>query len=118
MKHPFKLSKTNKVYLSIACGFWLLASLVLFGFQPYTIGYAIGGIIFFAVIPIIVAWLVWLIQGKKEEGGTTAFNVVLTLLLISSLSNFVGKLMERDANTTAQIENLEDSKASSQASFL
>jgi heme/copper-type cytochrome/quinol oxidase subunit 4 len=116
MKHPFKLSKTNRIYLSIACAFWLLASLVLFGFKPYTIGYAIGGIIFFVVVPIVVALVVWLIQGKKEEGGTTAFNVVLTLLLISSISNFVGKLMEKDADTTAQIERLEHTKATSNTS--
>lgn len=88
MRYPFKLSKTNIIYASIVAVIMIFFKIRIYGFDAYTFGMSIGSIIGIILIPTLIALLFWLILGRKENGGTTAFNVVLTLMLMGSISEF------------------------------
>ena len=88
MKHPFKLSKTNIIYASIVAVIIIFLNIRIYGFDAYTFGMSLGSIIGIILFPTLLALLFWFILGKKEKGGTTTFNVVLTLMLLGSISEF------------------------------
>ncbi|AUC15920.1 hypothetical protein BTO06_12505 [Tenacibaculum sp. SZ-18] len=88
MKHPFKPSKSNIIYASIVAAIIVFFNIRIYGFDAYTFGMSIGSIIGIILIPTLLALLFWFILGRKENGGTTTFNVVLTLMLLGSISEF------------------------------
>jgi len=88
MKHPFKPSKTNIIYASIIAVIIIFFNIRIYGFDAYTFGMSIGSIIGIILIPTLLALLFWFILGRKENGGTATFNVVLTLMLLGSISEF------------------------------
>ena len=88
MKHPFRPSKTNIIYASIVASIIIFFHIRIYGFDAYTFGMSIGSIVAIILITTIIAFLFWLILGRKENGGTTTFNIVLTLMLLGSISEF------------------------------
>jgi len=88
MKHPFKLSKSNIIYASIVAIIVIFLNIRMYGLDGYTFGYSLGSLIGIILIPTLIALLFWFILGKKEKGGTTTFNIVLTLMLLGSISEF------------------------------
>jgi hypothetical protein len=96
MKHPFKLSKSNMIYASIAALITLLFNIRIYGFDAYVIGLSIGSLFGIIIIPTLIALLFWFVFGKKEKGGSTAFNIVLTLMLFGSISEFGQIAKERE----------------------
>lgn len=54
-------------------------------------------------IPTLIALLFWFILGKKEKGGNIAFNIMLTIMLISQLSMF-GKMLEERQKPVSEIK--------------
>jgi len=88
MKHPFKPSKTNIIFASIVTVIIVFFNIRIYGFDAYTFGMSLGSIIGIILFPTLLALLFWFILGKKEKGGTTTFNVVLTLMLLGSISEF------------------------------
>ena len=95
MKHTFKLSKTNVIYAIVALILMGLLHLPTLKFDPYSLGYTTGSVLGIILIPTLIALLFWLISGKKEKGGTTTFNIVLTLMLFSSLGEMGRELEQR-----------------------
>ncbi len=83
MKYPFKLTKTNKLYATVVAIIGVLLMLLLFGFNGIDVIYNCLGIcamVFF--IPCIFAVIFWFLLGRKEKGGTTIFNIMLSLILL------------------------------------
>lgn len=93
MKHPFKPSKTNVIYASIVAVIIIFLNIRIYGFDAYTFGMSLGSIIGIIIVPTLIALLFWFILGRKEKGGTTTFNIVLTLMLFGSISEF-GQIAE------------------------
>jgi|GEM_PF-6606581 len=112
MKSKFKLTKTNWVLFAIAS----LIPIAQFGWQPeynsFEVGRLIGELVGFFIFPAIIAWIIWLISGRKENGGTLAFNIVLILIFIGQLSQFAKShekrsvLAELDASRETFTEEL------------
>lgn len=88
MKHPFELSKSNVIYASIVAIVVIFLNIRIYGLDGYTFGYSLGSLIGIILFPILIALLFWFILGKKEKGGTTTFNVVLTIMFLVSISKF------------------------------
>lgn len=88
MKHPFKPSKSNIIYASIVAAIIIFFNIRIYGFDAYTFGMSIGSIIGVVLITTLLALLFWFILGRKEKGGTTAFNIVLTLMFLGTISEF------------------------------
>jgi hypothetical protein len=89
MKHPFKLSKTNIFYFVIVCLIFIAQHLLTARIDAEFIGYVFGIVVGLFTIPFLIGLLFWYIQGKKERGGTTAFNVMLTIVALSQLNLIV-----------------------------
>lgn len=68
MKHPYKLTTINIIFLII-------------------IGTTIGVFL----ITIIFSFLTWLLLGRKENGGSIVFNVVIMVIFLSQLSFIANK---------------------------
>ncbi len=95
MKYPFKLSKSNIIYAAIVSIIIILFNFRIYGFDGYTVGYSLGSIIGAILFPTLVALLFWFLLGRKENGGTTTFNIVLTLMLFGSIIEFSQMLEDR-----------------------
>jgi hypothetical protein len=95
MKHPFKLSKSNIIYAIIVGVIVIFLNTRTYGLDGFSIGYTLGSLIGLLVFPALLAFLFWYILGRKEKGGTTTFNVVLSLMLLSSISQFGRTAKER-----------------------
>ncbi|MFD1162494.1 exosortase/archaeosortase family protein [Hwangdonia seohaensis] len=88
MKHRFKLSKFNIIYASIVAVIIIFLNSRIYGFDAYTFGMSLGSIIGIILFPILIALLFWFILGREYNGGTTTFNIVLTLMFLGSISEF------------------------------
>src|SRR5690606_34195505 len=97
MKYPFSLSKTNIIYTAIYAIFIIFMNIMIYGFDAYAFGYSFGSIIGIIIIPTLLAFLFWFALGKKEKGGTTTFNIVLTLMVIGSISEFGNIISDRQS---------------------
>lgn len=103
MKYPFKLSKSNIIYAVIVSIIIVLFNIRIYGFDGYAVGYSLGSIIGIILVPTLVALLFWFLLGRKEKGGTTTFNIVLTLMVLGSISEF-GQMVE---DRRKPVENLQ-----------
>lgn len=97
MKHPFRPSKSNIIYASIVAFTIMLLNIRIYGFDYYRFGYIVGSIIGILLIPTVIALLFWFLLGRKEKGGTTTFNLLLTFMFIGSLSE-LGQIAEERQN--------------------
>jgi hypothetical protein len=88
MKYPFKPSKANIIYAFIVAVVIIFFNIQIYGFDAYTFGMCTGSIVGVILISTLLALLFWFILGRKENGGTTTFNIVLTLMLFGSISEF------------------------------
>lgn len=86
MKYPFKLSKTNFIYAVIVAVIIVFINFRIYDFDVYTFGMSLGIIIGTMLMPTLIALLFWFILGRKQNGGTTTFNIVLTLMLFGSIN--------------------------------
>jgi ABC-type Na+ transport system ATPase subunit NatA len=57
--------------------------------DPESLGEITGGIVVFFIFPYFMGSIFWYTLGRKEHGGTTTFNVILTLLVISQFNLFI-----------------------------
>lgn len=92
MKHPFKLSKTNIVYVAIVGLFYIIVAIIRSTDFFYAIGELFGTFIVLFLFPLLLALGVWWVTGTKNKGGTTTFNVVLTIALMGQYGNFIRKV--------------------------
>lgn len=94
-KYPFSLSKANIIYAVIYAVFIIFMNIKIYGFDAFAFGYSFGSILGIIIIPTLLALLFWFALGKKEKGGTTTFNIVLTLMVIGSISEFGNIISDR-----------------------
>lgn len=88
MKYSFKLSKLNIIYASIITVLIILFNIRIYGLDSYIIGIILGSIIGTIIFSTLIALLFWFILGRKEKGGTTTFNIILTLMLFGMIGEF------------------------------
>jgi len=80
IKRKFKLSKVNWIFALIVIGLSTFIFLKRDGVNAFSLGYIFGTVITAGIIPLVFAFITWLIRGRKLYAGTYTFNVVLTLL--------------------------------------
>jgi len=95
MKYPFKLAKSNIIYISIISFIIVIYRLLINGFDSYIIGGIIGTVIGLFLFPLLFALLFWFILGRKKNGGTTTFNIALSIILLGQFSNFTQELTQK-----------------------
>ncbi|WP_339833908.1 hypothetical protein [uncultured Flavobacterium sp.] len=110
MKHPFKLSKVNLFYASIASVIIIFLNIRIYGFDAYTFGLAFGTIFTMIGFTVLIALLFWYLLGKKENGGTTTFNVLLTIMLLGTISEFSQKINDRQKPLNSMKEAVKEYK--------
>jgi hypothetical protein len=103
MKHPFKLSKSNIIYAALVCLIIIFFKSKIYGFDGFALAYSLGSFIGVIIISTLFALLFWFILGKKENGGTTTFNLVLTFMLLSSLGQ-IARLAKEHQKPIANVE--------------
>jgi hypothetical protein len=89
MKEPkkrFKLSKINWIFALLVIGISALLLLRKDGINSFSIGYLFGSIVTVGLIPLIIAFVVWLVRGKKNLAGTNTFNIVLVFMCFGMLT--------------------------------
>lgn len=100
-KGKFKLSKFNWLFGLAVITFSIFIFLRKDGINSYSVGYAIGTIITTGIIPLVFAFIVWLIKGKKPYAGTYTFNIVLILLCIGSIREIGTRSLKRTDSISA-----------------
>jgi hypothetical protein len=95
MKYPFKLTKSNIIYFSIISLIVFAYQLRVNSFDGYVVGTIIGSIIGLFLFPLLFALLFWFILGRKKNGGTTTFNIVLSIVVLGQFSNFIQESGEK-----------------------
>ncbi len=105
MAHPFKLSTFNKAYI----GFVALVAFALFiAFSektPFQVGQLTGELLSCLLFPLLLAWIVWGVTGRREKGGRLTFTLVLTLILFGRLAQF-----EKRGRVNQEFESLQTQK--------
>jgi len=95
MKAKFKLTKSSKIYLWIILFLLTLIGLLALSIDTnniaYKLGNIIGRILSYFIVPYAIAWFVWIITGKKENGGNLMFKLILTLMILTSFSNSINR---------------------------
>lgn len=92
MKHPFRLSKSNKIYISIVVILYSIFKLISTRFSAHGVGEVIGFLIFVISAPLIFAYVNWLVNGRKKNGGTITFNITLSIVLIAQMGIYGNEL--------------------------
>ncbi len=95
MRHPFKLSKANIIYSIVVSLIVTPLLLIINGISVHSIGIILGSLIGIFLIPLFFAILFWIILGRKLKGGTTTFNIVLTLSLLGQISSFSEEISQK-----------------------
>ena len=88
-KHSFKLSKVNWIFALIVIGISAFIFLRKDGINEYGLGYLAGSIVTAGLNPSIIAFVVWLIRGKKNFAGTYTFNIVLAFITFGMITEIV-----------------------------
>lgn len=99
-KFPYKITKTNWIVFAVACSISVLLRLITFDDVPEFIGNAVGigiGYLFFASLFGVVFWF---LLGRKENGGSTTFNVLIVIMLLGQFGEFSRNLKKNDIDTT------------------
>ncbi len=96
MKPKFTLSKSNKIFVRIILGWFLLRFIIIIfsGHTPYEIGEFIGKLFAYFLFPLLFAWIAWRLSGRKEKSGSVTFNVVLLLVVLGQIGQFGKRLQE------------------------
>jgi len=87
-KQKFKLSKVNWIFALIIITFSAFIFLKSDGVNGFSLGYLLGSIITVGLIPLVFAFIVWLVKGKKHYAGTYTFNIVLVLICFGMIKEF------------------------------
>ncbi|WP_299672070.1 stage II sporulation protein M [uncultured Polaribacter sp.] len=103
-KHPFKLSKVNWIFALIVIGISAFIFLRKDGINGFSFGYLAGSIVTAGLIPLIIAFVVWLIRGKKNYAGTYTFNIVLVVMTFGMITE-IGEISKEKSEGVKTISN-------------
>lgn len=112
-KPEYALSTSNKLYFGIVAVVIIALFLVNPDLSPEHIGRLIGRVFSLLLFPAMFAWIVWRLTGKKENGGSITFNVVLTLILLGQVAQTSRTNMELES-IQVEKEKFQDTFASSE----
>ena len=103
-KHSFKLSKVNWIFALIVIGISAFIFLKKDGINGFSLGYLAGSIVTAGLIPLFVAFIVWLIRGKKNFAGTYTFNIVLVFMTFGMITE-IGEISKEKSEGVKTISN-------------
>ncbi|MGS2738739.1 hypothetical protein [Sinomicrobium sp. M5D2P17] len=109
-KSRFKLSKVNWIFAGIVIGISALTFLRKDGINIYSLGYLLGSIVTVGLIPLIFAFLVWLIRRRKAYAGTYTFNIVLVLMCFGMIKEIGAIRKEKTESMNNITKSLSDFK--------
>ncbi len=98
MKHEYQPTKLNIVYLGIVLSVSAAYKLLFFGFTPYYLGYALGIMVTYAAVPLSFSLFIWFVRGKKKDGGSTTFHIILTVIVFINFMTFVREAQEKQTS--------------------
>jgi hypothetical protein len=98
-KFPYRITKTNWVLYLIACCISILFRLLTFEDIFEFIGNIIGVGIGYLLFASLFGFLFWFLLGKKENGGSTTFNVLIIIILLGQFGEFSRNLQKRHTDT-------------------
>ena len=97
-KFPYKITKFNWIFYIIAIILASLLRLLTFENFPEFIGNCIGLSIGFLIFASLFGVIFWFILGRKENGGSYTFNVLILLMLFGQLGEFSRTINSRKEN--------------------
>ena len=100
-KTGFSLSRSNRIYFGVIAGLNIVAAVWLSdGSQDvaYVFGTIVGRLLVFFIIPWVCGWVAYACSRnvKPDWGGSAAFNIVLTLVLLSQAYTTVGRFTPQE----------------------
>ena len=109
MKQRFTLSKSNKIYFGIIAVLFIVSFIAFSEKTSHQIGEVIGKVMFLLLLSSLFAWIVWRVCGRKQKGGNSTFNIILTMVMISQIGQFASKLQQSE-----QLSEIQERKEESQ----
>jgi len=103
-KKRFKLSKVNWVFALAVIGVSAFVFLRNDGINSFSLGYLFGSIVISGLIPLLFAFVVWLIRRRKAYAGTYTFNVVLVLMCFGMIQE-IGAIRKEKIKNANVITN-------------
>ncbi|WP_445717261.1 hypothetical protein [Flavobacterium sp.] len=99
-RFPYRITKTNWIVYAVACFIAVLMSLKEIHRIPEFIGHAIGLCFAFLLFASFFGLLFWFILGRKQNGGSTTFTVLIILTLLGQINNFAKNSNESTIDTS------------------
>ncbi|SFW77491.1 hypothetical protein SAMN02927921_04237 [Sinomicrobium oceani] len=109
-KSRFKLSRANWIFAGIVIGISALIFLRNDGINAYSLGHLLGSIVTVGLIPLIFAFLVWLIRRRKAYAGTYTFNFVLVLMCFGMIKEIGAIRKEKTESMNNMTRSLSEYK--------
>jgi len=94
MEGKFRFAKSNRIYAGTVVLLGLVWFVMFSEKSAYQTGQFFGWLLFALLLPLALAWIVWRISGRKKNGGTVTFNVVLTLWLLGQAASLGSNLIQ------------------------
>ena len=94
--HPFRLSKSNIILSVIVSLIVVFLNTRFVNFDGFTVGTMIGSVIGVLLLPLLFALLFWFVKGRKKQGGTITYNVVICLMLFGQCSEFSRNIQTKE----------------------
>ncbi|MQP52421.1 MULTISPECIES: hypothetical protein [unclassified Flavobacterium] len=98
-RFPYRITKTNWIVYAVACFIAVLMSLKEITRIPEFIGHAIGLCFAFLLFASFFGILFWFILGRKQNGGSTTFTVLIIITLLGQINNFAKNSNENTIDT-------------------
>lgn len=112
-KHPFKLVSSNYIFGGIIGLIVIFLNTKSFDLDGYLIGNIIGSLFGVFLFPLLIALFFWFILGRKKNGGTIAFNVMLAIMLFSQFGQYSSRVQENNKTSEDILNSLSEYKESS-----
>lgn len=112
-KYPFKLVTSNYVFGGIVCLIVAFLHYRTHDLDGFLFGTIIGSFFGIIIFSLLMALFFWFILGRKKEGGTITFNVIMTLMLFSQFGQFSRNIQENNKSSEDILNALSEYKESS-----
>jgi len=111
-KYPFKLISSNYIFGGIVAIIVIFLNTRSFELDGFLIGNIIGSLFGVILFPLLVALFFWYILGRKKEGGTIAFNIMMAIMLFSQFGQYSRNIQEKDKSSKNILNALSEYKKS------
>ncbi len=90
----YQLSKSNKTFFLVIATLYSLRYLIFIPKNAESLGYLLGTVVSFFLFAILISLLVWFLTKQNNKYGSIAFNIMLSLTLLSQLSKVINSITE------------------------